>query len=141
MRLRPPGTPGHWLGVDNQGRDILSRLIYGARYTLLCGITPVVLGAVISVPLGMFGAWYPVAGSVIMRSMDVLFAFPMALLAILLAALMGPGIGNMMIALVVTLIPITPASSMPPPVLNAIRPMSRRQGPWPRRGIRSSWPR
>lgn len=105
MRLRPPGTPGHWLGVDNQGRDILSRLIYGARYTLLCGITPVVLGAVISVPLGMFGAWYPVAGSVIMRSMDVLFAFPMALLAILLAALMGPGIGNMMIALVVTLIP------------------------------------
>ncbi|MBJ2150261.1 ABC transporter permease [Paracoccus sp. IB05] len=105
MRLRPPGTPGHWLGVDNQGRDILSRLIYGARYTLLCGITPVVLGAVISVPLGMFGAWYPVAGAVIMRSMDVLFAFPMALLAILLAALMGPGIGNMMIALVVTLIP------------------------------------
>lgn len=105
LRLMPPGTPGHLLGLDNQGRDILSRLIHGARLTLLCGITPVLIGAAISVPLGLLGAWYRGLGAVIMRLMDVLFAFPMALLAILLAALMGPGIGNMMIALVVTLIP------------------------------------
>ncbi|MFT4148630.1 MAG: ABC transporter permease [Paracoccaceae bacterium] len=105
LRLMPPGTPGHLLGLDNQGRDILSRLIHGARLTLLCGIIPVLIGAAISVPLGLLGAWYRGLGAVIMRLMDVLFAFPMALLAILLAALMGPGIGNMMIALVVTLIP------------------------------------
>lgn len=105
LRLMPPGTPGHLLGLDNQGRDILSRLLHGARLTLLCGILPVVIGAAISVPLGMLGAWYRGLGAVIMRVMDVLFAFPMALLAIMLAALMGPGIANMMIALVVTLIP------------------------------------
>jgi peptide/nickel transport system permease protein len=105
LRLMPPGTPGHLLGLDNQGRDILSRLLYGARLTLLCGILPVVIGAAISVPLGMLGAWYRGLGAVIMRVMDVLFAFPMALLAIMLAALMGPGIANMMIALVVTLVP------------------------------------
>lgn len=105
LRLMPPGTPGHLLGLDNQGRDILSRLIHGARLTLVCGIVPVLIGAAIAVPLGLLGAWYPLLGGVIMRLMDVLFAFPMALLAIMLAALMGPGIANMMIALVVTLIP------------------------------------
>jgi peptide/nickel transport system permease protein len=105
LRLLPPGTPGHLLGLDNQGRDILSRMIHGARLTLLCGILPVVIGAAISIPLGLLGAWYRGLGAVIMRVMDVLFAFPMALLAILLAALLGPGIANMMIALVVTLIP------------------------------------
>lgn len=105
LRLMPPGTPGHLFGLDNQGRDILSRLIHGARLTLVCGIVPVLIGAAISIPLGLLGAWYPLLGGVIMRLMDVLFAFPMALLAIMLAALMGPGIGNMMIALVVTLIP------------------------------------
>jgi peptide/nickel transport system permease protein len=105
LRLMPPGTPGHLLGLDHQGRDILSRLLYGARLTLVCGILPVLIGAAISIPLGLMGAWYRRLGAVIMRLMDVLFAFPMALLAILPAALMGPGIANMMIALVVTLIP------------------------------------
>jgi peptide/nickel transport system permease protein len=105
LRLLPPGTPGHPLGLDNQGRDILSRILHGARLTLFCGIVPVLIGAAISIPLGLLGAWYRRLGAVIMRIMDVLFAFPMALLAILLAALMGPGIANMMIALVVTLIP------------------------------------
>jgi peptide/nickel transport system permease protein len=104
-RLKGPGTDGHLLGLDNQGRDILSRILHGARLTLFCGIVPVLIGAAISVPLGLLGAWYRRLGAVIMRIMDVLFAFPMALLAILLAALMGPGIANMMIALVVTLIP------------------------------------
>ena len=105
LRLRGPGTEGHLLGLDHQGRDILSRLMYGARLTLVSGVVPVILGAAISIPLGLIGAWYPRLGEVVMRLMDILFAFPMALLAIMLAALMGPGLGNMMIALVVTLIP------------------------------------
>lgn len=105
LRLQPPGTPGHILGLDHQGRDILSRLIYGSRLTLISGVMPVILGAAISIPLGLLGAWYPRLGEVIMRFMDVLFAFPMALLAIMLAALMGPGLINLMIALVITLVP------------------------------------
>jgi len=105
LRLRGPGTEGHLLGLDHQGRDILSRLIYGSRLTLVSGILPVILGALISIPLGLVGAWYPRVGELVMRVMDVFFAFPMALLAIMLAALMGPGLANMMIALVVTLIP------------------------------------
>lgn len=105
FRLQGPGTAGHLLGLDQQGRDILSRLIYGSRLTLISGIVPVVLGAMISIPLGLVGAWYPRVGQIVMRLMDVFFAFPMALLAIMLAALMGPGLPNMMIALVVTLIP------------------------------------
>jgi peptide/nickel transport system permease protein len=105
LRLKGPGTEGHLLGLDHQGRDILSRLMHGARLTLVSGVVPVILGAAISIPLGLIGAWYPRLGEVVMRLMDILFAFPMALLAIMLAALMGPGLGNMMIALVVTLIP------------------------------------
>ncbi|MGE0241394.1 MAG: ABC transporter permease [Parvibaculaceae bacterium] len=105
LRLKGPGTDGHLLGLDHQGRDILSRLMHGARLTLVSGVVPVLLGAAISIPLGLIGAWYPRLGEVVMRLMDILFAFPMALLAIMLAALMGPGLGNMMIALVVTLIP------------------------------------
>ena len=105
LRLQGLGTAGHLLGLDHQGRDILSRLIYGSRLTLISGVVPVVLGAAISIPLGLIGAWYPRVGEVVMRLMDVFFAFPMALLAIMLAALMGPGLVNMMIALVVTLIP------------------------------------
>jgi ABC-type dipeptide/oligopeptide/nickel transport system permease subunit len=105
LRLQPPGTPGHFLGLDNQGRDMLSRLIVGSRMTLLAGVVPVIVGALISIPLGLIGAWYARIGEVVMRLMDVLFAFPMALLAIMLAALMGPGLMNMMVALVVTLVP------------------------------------
>jgi ABC-type dipeptide/oligopeptide/nickel transport system permease subunit len=105
FRLKGPGTVDHILGLDHQGRDILSRLIYGSRLTLISGIIPVLLGAMISIPLGLIGAWYPRVGQLVMRVMDVFFAFPMALLAIMLAALMGPGLPNMMIALVVTLIP------------------------------------
>jgi peptide/nickel transport system permease protein len=105
FRLKGPGTAGHILGLDHQGRHILSRLIYGSRLTLISGIVPVLLGAMISIPLGLIGAWYPRIGQLVMRTMDVFFAFPMALLAIMLAALMGPGLPNMMIALVVTLIP------------------------------------
>jgi peptide/nickel transport system permease protein len=105
LRLQPPGTPGHLLGLDHQGRDILSRLIHGCALTLLAGIVPVIIGAIIAIPLGLIGAWYPRLGEAVMRLMDVLFAFPMALLAIMLAAFLGPGLWNMMIALVVTLIP------------------------------------
>ncbi|MCJ7641833.1 MAG: ABC transporter permease, partial [Desulfobacterales bacterium] len=105
LRLRGPGTEGHILGLDMQGRDILSRLIYGNRMSLFTGITPVIIGALISIPLGMLAAYYQRAGHVIMRLMDVFFAFPMVLLAILFATFLGPGIPNVIMALVIVLIP------------------------------------
>ena len=105
FRLMGPGTEGYLLGLDQQGRDILSRIIFGTRMTLVAGVTPVVISACISIPLGMLAAWYDWAGNVIMRLMDVLFAFPMVLLAILLTAFMGPGMVNMITALVIVLIP------------------------------------
>lgn len=104
-RLFPIGTPGHWLGLDHQGRDILSRMIWGARLTLAAGIVPVAVGAALAIPIGLAAAWYDRLGAGILRVMDVLFAFPMALLAIMVAAFLGPGVGNMMISLVIVLLP------------------------------------
>jgi len=105
LRLQGLGTPDHILGLDHQGRDMLSRLIWGGRTTLFAGITPVVLSALFAIPLGLVAAWNDRLGSVIMRVMDVLFAFPMVLLAIMLAAFMGPGMVNMIIALTIVLLP------------------------------------
>lgn len=105
LRLRGIGTEGHLLGLDGQGRDILSRLLYGARYTLITGITPVLIGAAISIPLGIVAAYYERFGQIIMRVMDVFFAFPMVLLAILMSAFLGPSMSNLIGALVIVLIP------------------------------------
>ncbi|MDP9136913.1 MAG: ABC transporter permease [Pseudomonadota bacterium] len=105
LRLQGIGTPGHLLGLDNHGRDVLSRVIYGTRFSLVAGVTPVLLGALIAVPLGLIAAYYERVGHLIMRTMDILFAFPMVLLAIMLAFFLGPGLVNLIIALVVVLVP------------------------------------
>lgn len=105
LRLSGIGTEGHWLGLDGQGRDILSRLLYGTRISLLTGLLPVMVGMCIAVPLGLLSAYYRRVGQLIMRAMDVLFAFPMVLLAIMFAAFLGPGLVNLMIALVLVLVP------------------------------------
>lgn len=105
LRLKGPGTEGHLLGLDVHGRDILSRLIYGTRMSLLTGFAPVIIGAAISIPLGMIAAYYTRVGQVIMRVMDIFFAFPMVLLAILLAAFLGPSLFNLILALTIVLIP------------------------------------
>jgi peptide/nickel transport system permease protein len=105
LRLRGLGTEGHPLGLDNHGRDVLSRLIFGARISLVAGLAPVLLGGLIAIPLGLIAAYYQRFGHLIMRAMDVLFAFPMVLLAIMLAFFLGPGLVNLIIALVVVLVP------------------------------------
>ena len=105
LRLAPPGTPGHLLGLDHQGRDILSRIIHGTRLTVITAVTPVVIGALVALPLGLLAAWYERLGVLILRTMDVLFAFPMALLAILVTSSLGAGIINLLISLVIVLLP------------------------------------
>jgi peptide/nickel transport system permease protein len=97
--LEPPG-PGHWLGRDEQGADILSRLLYGARISLLVGLATVALSATLGTAVGVAAGY--AGGAVeqaLMRLVDVLLAFPGLLLAIALVAVLGPGMVNVVIAL------------------------------------------
>jgi peptide/nickel transport system permease protein len=105
-RLQGIGSPGFPLGADGQGRDILSRLIYGARPSLLTGLIPVVISSVVGLLLGLVaGLGGRKVNTVIMRVLDVLYAFPAILLAIAIATILGSGSSNSIIALAVVLIP------------------------------------
>ena len=105
-RLRPPGTDGFPLGTDELGRDMLSRLIYGARLSLFMGVTPVlfalVIGSMIGITAGYAGGW---VNTILMRTIDVFFAFPSVLLAIALSGALGAGILNGLVSLTVVFIP------------------------------------
>jgi peptide/nickel transport system permease protein len=105
-RLRPIGTTGFPLGTDELGRDMLSRLIYGGRYSLLMGIMPVVLafgiGGFIGIVAGYAGGRVNTA---IMRTIDVFYAFPSVLLAVALSGALGAGIGNALLSLTIVFIP------------------------------------
>ena len=106
IRLSPIGTPGYPLGTDGNGRDILSRLIYGSRTALLVATVPVLAAAAIGLLAGLVagyrGGW---ADAVIMRFADILFAFPAILLAIAIVAALGPRLLNAMMALAIVFIP------------------------------------
>lgn len=105
-RLRPPGTEGHLLGTDELGRDMLSRLIHGGRLSLFMGVTPVFLalffGSAIGITAGYVGGW---VNTILMRVIDIFFAFPSVLLAIALSGALGAGISNGLISLTVVFIP------------------------------------
>jgi peptide/nickel transport system permease protein len=98
----PPGSPGHILGTDEFGRDVLSRLIYGARVSLTVGLVVVGMSSVVGITLGAiagyYGGWID---SVIMRVVDFLYAFPFFILAITIVAILGPSLYNAMLALAV----------------------------------------
>jgi peptide/nickel transport system permease protein len=101
-RLKPVGTPGFFLGTDETGRDIWSRLVYGGRLSLLCGITPVMLATLIGGTLGLVaGIGGRVVNMLIMRVVDVFYAFPSVLLAIAICGVIGGGIGNTILSLTI----------------------------------------
>ncbi|MGN9839720.1 ABC transporter permease [Nonomuraea sp. H19] len=105
-RLAPIGTPGHPLGLDGQGRDVLSRLIWGGRYSLTVAIVPVLCAVPVALLIGIGAGYFGGrVGDAAMRALDVVFAFPLVLLAIAIAAVLGPGLRNVMLAIWVTLIP------------------------------------
>jgi len=110
-RLAGSCCPGpsleHWFGIDQQGRDELSRIVYGARYSLLIGVVSVAVGLSIGMVFGSIAGYVGgVVDSVIMRMTDIMLAIPGLLLAIGIVAMLGPGIFQIMIAVGVTQIPI-----------------------------------
>jgi peptide/nickel transport system permease protein len=105
-RLQPVGSADYLLGSDELGRDMFSRLILGARLSLFIGLTPVLLAFVIGSSIGIFAGYVGgLMNSLVMRSIDVLYAFPSVLLAIALSGALGAGILNSLISLTIVFIP------------------------------------
>ena len=105
VRLKPP-TEAHLLGTDYFGRDIYSRIIYGARLSLLIGLTSTALAMVIGSAIGMIAGWYGGRiDTLVMQVMDILLAFPSLILGLIIVAMLGPSILNIVIAIALTSIP------------------------------------
>jgi peptide/nickel transport system permease protein len=104
--IRKAPTWAHWMGTDQNGRDVLSRIVFGARSSLLAGVVSVLIAAGIGVPAGLaagfVGGW---VDAVLSRVADAMLACPFLILAIALAAFLGPSLGNAMIAIGVTYCP------------------------------------
>ena len=106
LRLAPVGAPGHVLGTDEQGRDMLSRLLWGGRMTLVAGLTPVLVAFVLGTALGVMAGYVGgLTNMLIMRTMDIFYAFPAVLLAIAISGALGPGLPNTLISLSIVFVP------------------------------------
>jgi peptide/nickel transport system permease protein len=104
-KLRSP-TAEHWFGTDSFGRDTLSRILYGARISLVIGVASTLLAMLIGSAIGMFAGWHGGrADTVTMQAMDVLLAFPSLILGLILVAMLGPSMHNIIIAIALTSIP------------------------------------
>lgn len=104
-RLQPPSQE-HWLGTDNLGRDLLSRIIWGSRVSLLVGLSAVAIGAFIGISLGLVSGFFGGRiDSILMRLVDIAMAFPTILLAIAVVAFFGRGSFNLILAIGISNIP------------------------------------
>lgn len=105
-RLKPIGTPGYPLGTDELGRDMLSRLIHGARLSLIMGVIPVPIAFIIGSTIGIIAGYAGgIVNTLIMRTIDVFYAFPSVLLAVALSGALGSGLTNALVSLTVVFIP------------------------------------
>ena len=102
--MQPPDGQ-HWFGTDNTGRDILSRVIFGARNTLMMGFVGVIVGGLLGGVLGVLAAFYRALDGWIMRLVDIMLAFPAILIGLAVAAIAGAGMGAVVFALVIATIP------------------------------------
>src|SRR3954453_1238871 len=107
LTVRKPPTAAHWMGTDDVGRDVMSRLIHGSRASLSAGIISVAIALLIGVPLGVLAGFYgPWLDAVISRVTEAVLACPFLILAIALAAFLGPSLTNAMIAIGISAAPI-----------------------------------
>jgi peptide/nickel transport system permease protein len=103
----PGPSSAHWFGVDELGRDMFSRILYGARFSLVIGVVSVVIGLSIGIVLGAIAGYVGgVVDSAIMRAMDIMLAIPGLLFAIGLVAVLGPSLFHLMLAIGITAVPI-----------------------------------
>jgi ABC-type dipeptide/oligopeptide/nickel transport system permease subunit len=102
--MQPPSAE-HWFGTDNTGRDMLSRVLYGARNTLMMGLAGVLLGGGLGAVLGILAAFYKRIDPWIMRLVDILLAFPAIMIGLAVAAILGSGLSAVIFALVVSTVP------------------------------------
>ena len=104
-KLRPPSAE-HWLGTDSFGRDTLSRVLYGARISLVIGTVSTLAAMLLGSAIGMLAGWHGGRLDVVtMQAMDVLLAFPSLILGLILVAMLGPSMLNIIIAIALTSIP------------------------------------
>jgi peptide/nickel transport system permease protein len=103
--LKPPGEYG-LLGTDSQGRDMITRLLYGLRTTLFMSTTSVVVGCALGGMIGFLAAYYARVSGLLMRLMDVLLSFPAILFGLAIAAIFGPGLTSVIVALSVATVPL-----------------------------------
>ncbi len=106
LAMTPP-SPGLWLGADDQGRDLITRVLFGLRLTLVIGVAAVGLGGTLGAALGLLAAFYRRADGLIMRCMDVLLSFPAILFGLAIAAILGPGVPAVVLALSIATVPLT----------------------------------
>lgn len=107
LAIRKPPSPAFWLGTDELGRDLFARMLYGARASLMAGVISVSIAIVIGVPIGLVAGYYGgIADLVISRCTEALLACPFLILAIALAAFLGPSLANAMIAIGLAAMPI-----------------------------------
>lgn len=99
------GSDGHWLGTDQYGRDVWSRLVYGARISLMVGLAATALGLIGGVFLGVLAGYYRFLDAIIMRIIDLMFAFPSILLALLIISILGTSLTNVVIAISIWSVP------------------------------------
>jgi peptide/nickel transport system permease protein len=105
QKLKPP-SEAHPIGTDGFGRDILSRLLYGARISLIIGIASTLIAMVIGSIIGILAGWYGGRlDAVIMQAMDILLAFPSLILGLIIVAMLGPSMTNIIAAIAITSIP------------------------------------
>ena len=104
-RMKPP-TAEHWMGTDELGRDVYSRLVYGARVSLFVGIVGttagVICGTIVGLISGFFGGW---VDTMVMRVIDIMYAFPGIVLAILIVSVLGPSLQNLILVLAIWAVP------------------------------------